>query len=134
MHKIISLAAPLFVCALPLWAETPLDAEAFEALVEGKTLTFSSGSDPYGIEYYAPGRRVVWSFVGGECVNGEWYEVPTETGPNICFIYETSDEPQCWQVFDENGSIRAEFMNTPGTAILYEATESEPLICGGVGT
>ena len=102
-------------------------------MVEGKTLTFSNGTSPYGVEYYAPNQRVVWSFRGGECVNGEWYEEMVESGTNICFVYETSTEPQCWQVFDVDGQIRAEFMNTPGTTVLYEAVESEPLICSGVG-
>lgn len=128
------LILALLITASPAIAETPLDGDGFEALVEGKTLTFSVGQDPYGVEYYAPNRRVIWSFVGGECVNGEWYEVTTQAGPNICFVYENNDEPQCWQVFDVNGKIRADFMNSPGTTVLYEAVEAEPLICGGVGT
>lgn len=117
----------------PALAETPLDADAFEALVLGKTLTFAVGDDPYGVEYYAPNRRVVWSFRGGDCVNGEWFEKATETGPNICFVYENSPEIQCWQVFDVDGKIRADFMNRPDTTVLYQAVESEPLVCGGVG-
>lgn len=125
---------PLALLASPVFADEPLDGDAFEALVTGKTLTFSNGADPYGVEYYASNRRVVWSFMGGECVNGEWYEERTKTGSNICFTYENNDEPQCWQVFDVDGKIRADFMNTPSTTILYEAVESEPLICSGVGT
>lgn len=119
--------------ATPSWSETPMTGDEFEALVEGKTLTFSTGTFPYGVEYYAPNRRVVWSFRGGDCVNGEWYEDIADTGPNICFVYENNDEPQCWQVFNVDGNIRADFMNTPGTTVLYEAIESEPLICGGLG-
>lgn len=67
-------------------------------------------------------------------MNGEWYEKQSDTGSNICFIYENDPEPQCWQVFDVDGKLRADFMNTPGTTVLYEAVESEPLICGGTGT
>ena len=119
--------------ATPALAETPLSGDAFEDLVTGKTLTFSTALGPYGTEYYAPNRRVVWSVVGGECITGEWYEEVVETGPNICFVYEKNTEPQCWQVFDEDGKIRADFMNRPGTTVLYEAVESEPLVCGGVG-
>ena len=114
-------------------AETPLTGDAFEAWVTGKTLTFSTGSGPYGVEYYAPNRRVIWAFSGEECVTGEWYDVRTEIGTNICFVYENSDTPQCWQVFEENGKLRADFMNMPGTTVLYEAIEAEPLICGGPG-
>ncbi|MGJ8611268.1 MAG: hypothetical protein ACSHWY_09245 [Octadecabacter sp.] len=117
----------------PAWAETPMTGDEFEALVEGKTLTFSTGSSPYGVEYYAPNRRVVWSFRGGDCVKGEWFEDITDSGANICFIYENNVDPQCWQVFDVDGKIRADFMNTPGTTVLYEAVETEPLICGGLG-
>ena len=118
----------------PAFAETPHDGAAFETLVESKTLTFSVGTSPYGVEYYAPNRQVIWSFQGNECITGEWYEKAGETGPNICFVYENSTEPQCWQVFDVNGKIRADFMNAPGTTVLHEAVESEPLICNGVGT
>ena len=125
---------PLLLIASPAFSETPMDGDEFEALVTGKTLTFSAGVSAYGTEYYAPNRRVIWAFSDGACVTGEWYEEVTDTGPNICFVYENSTEPQCWQVFDVDGKIRADFMNTPGTTVLYEAVETEPLICGGVGT
>lgn len=124
---------PFLMCACPAVAQEALTGDAFEALVEGKTLTFSIGQDPYGVEYYAPNRQVIWSFRGGDCQRGEWYEDTSDAGPMICFTYETSPDPQCWQVFDVDGKIRADFMNTPGTTVLYEATEAEPLICGGVG-
>ncbi len=128
--KVLSL---LILMASPVFGETPMTGDEFQSLVEGKTLTFSAGTSPYGVEYYAPNRRVVWSFRGNECINGEWYEDKTDTGPSICFVYENSVEPQCWQVFNIDGQIRADFMNTPGTTVLYEAVESEPLICSGVG-
>ncbi|MCF2870056.1 hypothetical protein L0664_03160 [Octadecabacter sp. G9-8] len=124
----------LIALAGPAFAETPLDGAAFEALVEGKTLSFSTGAFPYGVEYYGPNRQVVWSFQGGDCVAGEWFEKASDTGPNICFVYDNNPDPQCWQVFDVDGKIRADFANTPGTTVLYEAVESEPLICSGVGT
>jgi len=129
----MKLALILTLFALPVMAETPLTGDAFEDLVEGKTLTFSNGLAPYGVEYYAPNRRVIWSFVGGECVNGEWYEEVRETGPTICFVYENESGPKCWEVFNINGQIRADFVGATSTTILFEAQESEPLICGGVG-
>ncbi len=119
--------------ASPALGDTPLNGEAFEDLVLGKTLTFSVGDAPYGIEYYAPDNRVVWSLVNGDCVNGEWYEAQTASGPAICFEYENTEAPQCWHVFTDNGKIRAEYLNAPGTTVLYEAAETEPLICGGLG-
>ena len=132
--------------ASPALAETPMTGAEFEAFVTGKTLTFAIGSEPYGVEYYAPDRRVIWSFAGGECVNGEWYDEATDTGTNtgtnsgtnsgtnICFVYENNPDPQCWQIFEVGGKLRADFMNRPGTTVLYEAYEAEPLVCGGVGT
>jgi len=117
----------------PALADTPMSGAEFESFVTGKTLTFATGDTPYGVEYYAPNRQVIWSFVGGECTNGEWYEAQTNEGPAICFEYEDNDTPQCWQVYNEGGSIRADYLNTPGTTILYEAIDSEPLVCGGVG-
>ena len=70
-----ALAAMLVCSALSVAADTegpalePLSAEAFEAYTTGKTLTYATrgASTPYGVEEYLPGRRVVWSFVGGEC-------------------------------------------------------------------
>ncbi|MEN8841918.1 MAG: hypothetical protein ABF254_04090, partial [Octadecabacter sp.] len=67
--------------ASPAWAETPIGGDEFEALVTGKTLTYSNAIGPYGIEYYAPNRQVIWSFIGGECDVGKWSEVPTSNGP-----------------------------------------------------
>lgn len=129
MRSLIALIA----LTTPVLAETPLSGDAFEALVTGKTLTFSVDGAPYGVEYYAPNRRVIWSFVDGDCQNGTWHEVRGPAGPEICFIYESSEDTQCWQVFEDAGSLRAEFMNAPGTTVLYQAVEAEPLVCGGVG-
>jgi len=130
----------IFMCltATPLAAEMPLSAEEFDALVTGKTLTFSAGASPYGVEYYAPNQRVIWSFVNGDCVNGVWYEKSSDIGPQICFNYENNDIPQCWQIFEDQNGLRAEFISNASNAqaptVLYQAIESEPLICGGVGT
>lgn len=115
--------------ASPALAETPMTAEEFEEVMTGKTLTFSANGAPYGIEYYAPGRQVIWSFIGGDCVTGEWYQDERA----ICFVYENDPEPKCWEVFQDGGRIRAVFMNRPGVSTLYEMSEQEPLVCGGVG-
>ncbi|SLN22231.1 hypothetical protein [Pseudooctadecabacter jejudonensis] len=129
---ILSIAMALF--AAPATAETPLSAEAFEALVEGKTLSFSVGGAPYGSEFYGPNRQVIWSFVNGTCQYGEWFERPTDQGPSICFVYEGDGQEQCWQVFEDAGTLRAEFLNAPNTTVLYQLEEAAPLVCGGVGT
>ena len=119
--------------ASPAVADTPIDGDAFEALVTGKTLTYSGESGPYGIEYYAPNRQVIWSFIGGECEVGEWTEKPTKDGPSICFVYENNPDPQCWYVFEDAGQVRADFIGSLGGSVLYQLEQSEPLVCGGVG-
>ncbi len=117
----------------PAWAESPMTGDEFETLVTGKTLTYSNATGPYGIEYYAPNRQVIWSFIGGECEVGEWVEVSTPTGPSICFTYESEPNPQCWYVYGDKGQIRADFVGSTGGSILYQLAETEPLVCGGVG-
>ena len=124
---------PFLLAATPALADTPIDADAFEALVTGKTLTYSNQTGPYGIEYYAPNRQVIWSLIGGECKVGEWYEEPTDIGPSICFVYESSPDPQCWYVYENKGEIRADFVGSAGGSILYQLSEAQPLICKGVG-
>jgi len=128
------LIVALLCLAAPANAETPLSAEAFEGLVEGKTLTYSNITGPYGVEYYAPDRQVIWSFLGGECQVGVWYEEATEIGPSICFDYENSDESHCWFVYEVDGQIRADSRSNPNGSMLYQMDQAEPLVCGGVGT
>lgn len=115
-------------------ADTPLNGPAFDALVTGNTLTFSAEGGAFGTEYYAPNQRVIWAFAGqDDCLNGRWYEKPSPTGPQICFTYENDPTPKCWHVYSENGVIRADYMTQPGTTVLFEVTESTPLVCGGPG-
>ncbi len=124
-----------FLClATPVLAESPMSAAEFDAYATGRTLTFSTQNGPYGVERYLPGRRVIWSFLDGECDEGTWYEDNIADGPAICFAYDFDPEPQCWAMFLEGDRLRAEFLNRPGTSILYEALEGdEALICGDFG-
>ncbi len=105
----------------------PLDADAFEAYTRGKTLTFSEGGQPYGIERYLPNRRVRWSFLDGQCKDGLWY--PDED--RICFVYEDDFTPQCWRFFREGAGLRAVFGDEAGGTELYEAGEEAELTCLG---
>ena len=74
-------------------ASAQMGAEEFDALTRGQTFYYGvNGSEPYGAEEYLDNRRVRWSFLDGECVEGSWYE---EAG-RICFVYENRPEPQCW--------------------------------------
>jgi hypothetical protein len=126
----------LVVLATPALAQDPVTAEEFEALVEGRTLTYGApGEPPYGIEHYFPNRRVTWAFLGtNECIEGEWYAEGPPEAPAICFVYEDDLEPQCWRFFREGEGLRAEFLNDGGSTVLYEMIEEDSgLVCGGVG-
>jgi hypothetical protein len=129
-------ALALAASALPAAAQEALGAAEFEALVEGRTLTYGAqGAEPYGIEHYHPGRRVTWAWVGTtDCLSGRWYEDGPSDDPAICFVYEDDPaSPQCWQVYREAEGLRAVFLGG-GESVLYEVGEaSGGLVCGGVG-
>lgn len=114
-------------------SQEAMDAEAFEAYVEGQTLTYSSEGRPYGVEEYLPNRRVRWAFINNECRNGVWYE----RSGMICFLYEHAPtDEQCW-VFTEtdSGTLRGVFQGPDGPSTeLYEVQRSsQPLDCIGPG-
>jgi len=106
-----------------------MSADEFEAYVTGKTLYYSDGTNaPYGAEIYLRNRRVLWSFLDGECKDGYWYE----EGPLICFVYEDRIDPQCWSFELGNGGLIATFENDPAASALYEAQDiGQELLCTG---
>ncbi|QJF52038.1 hypothetical protein [Roseobacter ponti] len=120
---IFSLAVSL---AAPAVAEGVLDGEAFDAYTRGKTLFYGQDGAAYGAERYFADRRVQWTFLDGECKEGEWYEQAGQ----ICFVYEDNPDPQCW-TFRKNGDgLTADFKNVPGMTELYEASDlDEEMIC-----
>lgn len=116
--------------AAPAEAQTAMSAAEFEAYVQGKTLYYSSQGSDYGAEQYLPGRRVIWTFLDGECADGFWYQKEEL----ICFIYELDLSPQCWSFWKDGGGLAARFENDPEAPELYEARQSsEPLNCPGPG-
>jgi len=116
------------LCALPAAAQSLMTAEEFDSYTRGKTLYYGNGGTPYGAEIYLPNRRVRWSFLDGECRDGEWYE---DDGL-ICFIYEDRTDPQCWSFEQGTGGLIARFENDPAVTPLYEANEStEEMLCLG---
>ncbi|SLN48469.1 hypothetical protein ROJ8625_02360 [Roseivivax jejudonensis] len=125
---LVALAAPA-AAADPDPAGGALSAAEFEAYTQGKTLYFGQNGTAYGVERYLPDRRVVWSFLDGDCKEGRWYE----SGDQICFVYEDSDAPQCWSFFRApGGGLRAVFRNDPSQTTLYEARQDEePMVCTG---
>lgn len=122
--------AGLLACAsvLPALASEPLSPEAFDAFTQGRTLTYFSFGEPYGAERYMPGRRVLWTFLDGECQYGEWYP----QGPYICFDYGTDHGPQCWQFFLEGDQLRAVFEDGSADTSPYVADDmTEEMLCYG---
>ncbi|MCE8007923.1 hypothetical protein [Aestuariivita sp.] len=114
-------------------AQAGMTAEQFEAYTTGKTLFYSVDGADYGVERYLDGRRVQWSFLDGECIDGTWYE---EAG-RICFAYEAWDAPQCWYFTQTPRGLKAEFADENGRMAEYLASDrGEDMVCLGpkIGT
>ena len=118
---------PLALMALPAAAQETMTAAEFEAYVTGKTLTYSDGGPPYGIEEYREGREVSWRFVEDECRDGIWYP----KGEDICFLYEDDPEEKCWRFTLEGGRLTARFTSDPSNLTLYEVEAGDRLLCPG---
>ncbi len=128
MRPILAALALTCLPLAPAAAERPMTADEFEAYVGGKTLYYSSRGNAYGAEQYLPNRRVIWTFLDGECQTGVWYE----SGGLICFVYEFGGEPQCWSFWERGGGLSARFENDPAATELYEVDQSaDPLRCAG---
>jgi hypothetical protein len=109
-------------------AEGPLSAEEFDTYTRGKTLFYGQNGQAYGAEIYLDNRRVRWSFLDGECKEGEWYE----QGEQICFVYDDNPDPQCWTFRLGDGGLIARFEDLSGSTDLYEADDiGEEMICLG---
>lgn len=105
-----------------------MSAAEFEAYTTGKTLSYAEAGQPYGVERYLPGRRVVWAFVGDECRYGTWYEAQGQ----ICFVYENDPEAQCWTFQQTATGIRAHFAGDPeGSALVEVQEDPDALKCPG---
>lgn len=105
-----------------------MSAAEFDAFTRGKTLTYSVGGTDFGAEEYLDGRRVRWTFLDGECVDGSWYQ----QGDLICFVYDGFFEDQCWTFLRGSAGILAQFENNPDSRPVYQTRESrEPLLCLG---
>jgi len=113
--------------AQPVVAQSLSGAE-FDAYTRGKTLFYDFGGTTYGVERYLPNRRVVWSFLDGDCKEGIWYE---QNG-QICFVYEDRPDPQCWVFTRSSQGLIAQFEGNPEATELYEAADvDEDMVCYG---
>ena len=122
-----------FVILLCLWAapgvaQGQMSAEEFDAYTRGKTLFYGNGGEVYGVERYMADRRVVWSFLDGDCKEGVWFEREGQ----ICFIYEDRLDPQCWSFTQTPRGLIARFEDDPEGTELYEAEDiGEEMLCYG---
>lgn len=114
--------------SVPAQAQSPLTAREFEDYVAGKTLFYGQFGQPYGVEEYLPGRRVRWSFLDGDCIDGRWY--PQDGA--ICFAYDGMQGPECWQFFLGTRGLSAKVFSDPEGEPLYEVEQSSaPMVCLG---
>lgn len=124
----LALSLALLPAASGAAPEQPMSPEAFERYSTGKTLYYGTGSEPYGIETYLPGRQVIWAFLGQECRYGTWYA----QGNEICFVYETDPGPQCWLFYATATGLRAHFTGDPDSTDLVEVNQSsDAMPCPG---
>ena len=109
-------------------AQTSMSAESFDTYTRGKTLFYGFNGTAYGAERYLDGRRVIWSFLDGDCKEGVWYE---EDG-QICFVYDDRPDAQCWTFSKGAGGLIARFENDPAATELYEAGDiGQEMLCYG---
>ncbi len=109
-------------------AQPPLSATEFDDYTRGKTLFYGFEGQIYGVERYLPNRRVIWSFLDGDCKEGIWYQREEQ----ICFVYEDRLDPQCWVFTRSGGGLIAQFEGDPQATELYEAEDlGEEMICYG---
>jgi hypothetical protein len=128
LRPMIAVALAVLAVAPAPAADAPLDAADFEALTTGRTFYYNSAGQPYGVEQYLPGRKVIWAFTGDDCRKGEWYP----DGPFICFVYDDDGAPQCWTFFQSNGRLTAQFQGDPAGDPLIAVEESPaPMACLG---
>lgn len=126
--KPIALIFLWLALAMPLAAQTPLDAAAFEAYSRGKTLYFGFDDKAIGAEEYLPNNRVRWSLMNGPCLEGRWYQ----DGPLICFIYDGKEDANCWAVYQRESGLMVRLEDDPTKTTLFEVGPSDPpMVCLG---
>ena len=102
-----------------------LAPDAFAALLEGRTASWSLDGRHYGRERFGEGRRSTHQYPGGRCQEGVWWDEP---GDVLCFRYGSRS---CWTVHREaDGDIYA--MTVDRTLRLdLESIDDGPLNCDG---
>lgn len=109
-------------------AGSALTAEEFDRYTRGRTLFYGFAGEPYGVERYLPGQRVIWSFLDGKCLEGHWYQVADQ----ICFVYQDNPAPECWQFTLDDGGLVARLQGDAIPTELYEGRDvGAEMICHG---
>jgi hypothetical protein len=122
------LALAVCLAAAPALAEPSLTAEAFDALTQGRTMTWSEFGQVYGVEQYLPDRQVRWTVLGDDCITGHWFV----RGPEICFLYEDNPTTHCWDITLGGTGMLAHYSSKPSGTAPVEVTETtEPMACFG---
>ena len=110
--------------------ERIISAEEFDSFASGSTLYFNRAGQPYGAEEYKDDRRVIWTFLDGTCERGAWYD----QGDQICFVYETQSEAQCWHFIERDGVKRARVIgDIPSNDLFVVGQDNRRLECPGPG-
>ena len=118
---------------LGLWpaqmqAETVVSPSDFEELSTGKTLYFFHNGQFFGAEQYFPGRKSLWQYNGGECMEGEWFAQDAL----ICFRYRKDPRVQCWHFLEKSSGFIARGENDPPELYLdLGGIDTQPLNCPG---
>ncbi|WP_299818454.1 hypothetical protein [uncultured Jannaschia sp.] len=118
----------LCATAMPALAQRVVSADEFARMVTGKTLRFDRDGSAFGAEQYFEDKRVIWAFESGQCQRGIWF---ANRAGEICFVYDTSPEPQCWSFLEgTDGRFRARLADDPAASdLVTREIGSEPLDC-----
>ena len=123
-------AIALALLAFPASSETLLTEQQFDAFTSGTTVYFNRHNQPYGAEQYLKDRKVIWTFLNGDCERGAWFAHEDQ----ICFAYETQDEPQCWHFLEVGGEKRGRVVGAdPANDLTVVGQDTRDLVCRGPG-
>ncbi|WP_299132737.1 hypothetical protein [uncultured Amaricoccus sp.] len=106
----------------------PVPADEFEAFSAGRTLYFTRDGQPFGAERFLPGRRTLWRFDGGPCLDGAWHA----EGDRICFAYADDPGAQCWRFLRDGARLRAVLVEQgveTGFSLDFSHADKAPLDC-----
>lgn len=110
----------------PPASDPPVAADAFERLVEGKTMDTYDQTGRYGVETFLPDRRAIWRDVN-QCLEGTW----RPQGDLICFDYQGDPTPYCWAYHDRDGWLMGWLDGDRSTAPIYLHPSAEVVTCEG---